>query len=116
VFGHAASGEPIETVSLRVRAWVTTPRPTFAHMYAASEFQDPGGTGQSQRIVYFGPADGRRPTPVIGRAQLAEHEVYGPALIEDSDTTVVVPPGACARVDSSGSIVLRWEDSSLRER
>ena len=60
VFGHAAPGEAIETVSLRARAWVTNPRPTFAHMYAASEFQTPHTADPSQREVYFGPASGRR--------------------------------------------------------
>jgi N-methylhydantoinase A len=109
VFGHSAAGEPIETVSLRARAWVTTRRPTFAHMYAASEFPAPPTTDRSQREVHFGPASGRRLTPVIGRAQLAEHERSGPLLIEDSDTTVVVPPDVRARVDRSGSIVLGWD-------
>jgi N-methylhydantoinase A len=107
VFGHAAAGEAIETVSLRVRAWVPTPRPSFAHMYASSE--DPGrdATDKSQREVYFGPDGGRRLTRVIARGELGEHELAGPLLIEDSDTTVVVPPGVCVRVDRTGSIILR---------
>jgi len=106
VFGHAAPGEPTETVSLRVRAWVSTPRPSFAQMYAASDFPSAAPTDAAQREVYFGPAGGRRLTPVIPRAQLAESELAGPLLIEDSDTTVVVPPDVSAQVDSSGSILL----------
>ena len=46
-------------------------------------------------------------TRVYARADLrAGDELAGPAVIEQPDSTTLVPPGARARVDEIGNLVL----------
>ncbi|MEO6623836.1 MAG: hydantoinase/oxoprolinase family protein, partial [Burkholderiaceae bacterium] len=55
-----------------------------------------------KRQVYFGPRWGWRDTPVVQRETLDASE--GPLVIEEYDTTIVVPPGARVRRDATGSV------------
>jgi N-methylhydantoinase A len=43
---------------------------------------------------------------VISRAALTQHPLGGPLVIEEFDTTVVVPPGWRSELDSYGNIIL----------
>ena len=59
------------------------------------------GTAAS-RNVYFGPRWGWRDTPVVRRESLEAST--GPLVIEEYDTTIVVPPDAGVRRDATGSV------------
>jgi len=48
--------------------------------------------------VYFGPEFGAVPTPVCGRVDLGSEWTKGPLLVEEFDSTTVVPPDGRARV------------------
>ena len=55
--------------------------------------------GESRdRSAWFGPSWGSIDTPVCRREDLG-HGERGPLLIDEYDTTIVVPPGMRARVD-----------------
>jgi N-methylhydantoinase A len=46
-------------------------------------------------------------TAIFDRASLGRGmEIAGPAIVEQSDTTVVIDPGASAIVDSLGNLVI----------
>jgi N-methylhydantoinase A len=61
----------------------------------------------AHRDVYFDEAADFIETPIFGRAGLgAGATIDGPAVIEQADTTVLVPPGARAAVDRYLSIVI----------
>ena len=60
------------------------------------------GDAVGQRQVYFGPRWGWQDTPVVRRETLAA--TSGPLVIEEYDTTIVVPPGALVRRDDTGSV------------
>ena len=50
---------------------------------------------------------GRLETAIYDRALLgAGAELAGPAIVQQADSTTVVPPGASARVDAYGNIVV----------
>jgi N-methylhydantoinase A/oxoprolinase/acetone carboxylase beta subunit len=71
----------------------------------------PGGGARptSQRQVVFEDATKPREfaTPIFDRARLgAGDEFAGPAIVEQMDTTTVVPPGFTARVDRFGNLVI----------
>jgi len=102
-YGHQAEAEAVECVTLRLIARVSEDRPAqkAAPSRAAKELQLP-------RQVYFGPAHGRIETPVIDRPALTE-PVAGPVIIEEYDSTCIVPPGWSASMDPSGNIVLSRE-------
>jgi N-methylhydantoinase A/oxoprolinase/acetone carboxylase beta subunit len=63
----------------------------------------------AHEAVFAGPDGPRRlPTRVVQRADLAAGaELAGPAIVEQVDSTTVVPPGTTARVDATGNVVLR---------
>ncbi len=106
VFGHAAPSEPVEAVSLRVRASAPRTHPSFAEMHAASDVIH-SDSGARSREAFFGPEYGVVRTPVISRTELGEQPTPGPLLIEDQDTTVVVPPSFGASLERTGSIIVR---------
>ena len=60
---------------------------------------------EQSRQAYFGPAWGMVDTPVSARADLAGGR-DGPLLIDEYDSTTVIPPGMRARLDEQGSIVM----------
>jgi N-methylhydantoinase A len=55
------------------------------------------------RPAYFGTASGWLETPILRRADLATPRT-GPLIIEEYDSTCVVPPGAKASLDAGGNI------------
>jgi N-methylhydantoinase A/oxoprolinase/acetone carboxylase beta subunit len=58
------------------------------------------------RTAYF-PETGERPAPVHDRDSLqAGERIAGPAILQERDTTIVVPPGAIAAVDPSGNLII----------
>jgi len=63
------------------------------------------------RAVHFN--DGWISTPVIPREALAPGAVIdGPTIIEQLDTTVVLPPSASGRIDSSGNLLIEVPDAA----
>lgn len=62
-------------------------------------------TTGSQRQVYFGQQDGYLSTPVIKRVDL-DSPRRGPLLIDEFDTTIVIPPHAHAHVDGRGNLIM----------
>jgi len=66
-----------------------------------------GGTATfATREVYFGPETGSVRTPVLGREALDEHLRPGPLLVQEYDTTIVVPPGCHASRDRHGNVLV----------
>ena len=65
--------------------------------------------GQSNRSVYFGPGHGFMDAPVISRGSLAGKTMSGPLIIEEYDSTTVVPPGWKVSIDQWRDVVLDRE-------
>ena len=62
-------------------------------------------TDPAKRTVRF--LDGRQPTPIIRRESLAPGTTLeGPAIIEQLDTTTVLPPEFRAGVDAAGNLIV----------
>jgi len=57
------------------------------------------------RQAYFGPARGWCDTAIINRSDLREPRA-GPCIIEEYDSTCVLPPGSTANLDPFGNIVI----------
>ena len=106
-FGHAAEDAPIETVAVRVAALGHRPvNPRFGDL--ASE----GGSQRGTRDVYFDAEQGPEPADVFNRGQLATGQIIsGPAIVEQLDTTTLVPPDFVAVVHPSGSLLVSREQS-----
>ena len=88
---------------LRLIARGRTPKPEHLAVLGTLVIADAARTGT--RAAYFG--DGFVDTPVYDGAQLGSGvEIEGPALVEEPFTVVVVPPGARARIDETGTYQL----------
>jgi N-methylhydantoinase A len=101
VYGYARTQQPVEFVNFRAVHTFALPRPAVTPSARASGTATPIGT----RPAYFG---GFVPTAIYERAQLPlGAELAGPAIVEQLDTTTVIPPGVTATVDPSGNLRLR---------
>ncbi len=100
-YGHAAEGDPVQLVNLRLTARIRRPadRPS---MRLGGERLTGGGT----RPAYFGRELGTVATPVLTRAELGTSRRPGPLLVDEYDATTLVPPGSAARLDAHGNIVI----------
>ncbi len=101
LYGRTCPGVPVEAVNWRLRA--TGPRP---EVRALSAPPASGPALKDRRNVCFREAEGYVPCPVYNRYALGSgFELRGPAIIEERESTVVLPPSWSARVDDDGSLV-----------
>ena len=102
-YDYNAPDEPIQLVNLRVSAIGK-----FGADFIASRASGGNGTGtvapRSQREVYF-KESGRVSCPVYDRGDLYTGvEIKGPAVIQESSSTVIIYPGQSARATEFGTI------------
>ena len=101
LYGHTSDPDnPVEVVAVRL----------------IGRTADAGGSGRNQsarrsgrktsgRSAYFGKARGTVETPVIDRTELTEPG-DGPLLIDEYDSTIVVPPDMRAYCDVNDDVVM----------
>ena len=98
----------VEAVNWRVVA--RGPAPPFALPRPASREASPDAPVPKGRRPAWWPEAGRSlSTPVHDRAALAPGmaPITGPAIVEERESTTVVPPGATVEVEASGALVIR---------
>ncbi len=102
---HYAGEQAVEFVNLRVRGTGPLPRIELAETTPREGSVADAVLGA--RDVYYGPHHGQQETRLYDRDRLAVgHEVAGPAIIVEYDSTVLVPPGANTRVDALGNLII----------
>jgi N-methylhydantoinase A len=100
-YGQATRDQPLEVVSWRVRARGPMPR---VRLQAVPRARDSREARTGRRPVYFGRFVN---TPVYDRARLGAGAVVpGPAILEERESTLVVPPGARAAIDPRGNAIV----------
>jgi N-methylhydantoinase A len=105
VYGYARTQQPVEFVNFRAVHTYPLPRPALRPVGRATGSLDAARTGA--RRAWF-PGSGRVETAIYERARLPiGARIQGPAIIEQLDTTTVLPPGHAALVDESGNLRLR---------
>ena len=105
-YGHAAPDQSIEIVNLRLV--VTVPRMEDIIGRWMSEAWTPDGASPEQRRpVVFDDAEHPVETRILWRPHLlAGAEIAGPALIEEPNSTTLIPPGDRAVIDRYGNVVI----------
>jgi N-methylhydantoinase A len=103
VFGHADRRAPVEVVNIRVQLRGVRPRVPLVEIAAGT-----GAASIGDRRVWL---DGRPvQARVYDRASLGGGDrVVGPAIVEQPDTTVLVPGGDVADVDRFGNLIIKRE-------
>jgi N-methylhydantoinase A len=100
-YGYRLDGIPIELVRLQVV--VAGETPSFD---VVRSDQPPTPTGTGEREVWF-PERGFLPTPIVRREQIAAGATRdGPLVVEEMDSTIVVPPGWRLQSERSGVLEL----------
>ena len=101
-YGHRAGAEePVELVTAQVVGRGLSERPRVPDRLRLAA----RGTESGSRRAYFGRAHGWIDCPVVARAALAGGG-EGPCIVEEYDSTCLVPPGVRASVDAKGNLVL----------
>jgi N-methylhydantoinase A len=107
IYGHAAEGEPIEIVNLRVSATGIVPPPRIAKVPRRTSGSSSDAI-KTRRPITFREIDEKVLCSVYDRAGLcAGDEIKGPAVIEQSDSTTVLYRGQILTVDDYGLLEIR---------
>jgi N-methylhydantoinase A len=104
LYGRGSSyGEArAEIVTLRLRASATTPRPKLARSAKRARIASTASLGK--RSIYWSDLKRAVATPIYDGARLVPgNRMAGPAVVETTDTTVVVHPGRSLAVDAFGN-------------
>lgn len=96
--------DAIELVNLRLRAVASAGPVRFADLVSRKTPGQPQATNAA-RQAYFGPGPGSLEVSIRRREQIT-HAQTGPMIIEEPDTTVVVPPGWTVSRDGYGNLLL----------
>lgn len=103
-YAYSDEDQPVEIYGLHVTGKGVVEKPAFPEIAAGDAADAHRGT----REAHFEDAGDYVATDVYGREALgAGAELTGPAIVEQMDSTVVVPPEATAEVDETGNIIIK---------
>ena len=109
IYGYAEPHGELEIVDYRVTASAPPPPfelPRIGHSEAA------GDAARGSRDCYF-PGAGFVESPVWDRYRLSPGTgIAGPAIVQERESTTVIPPGASATVDEWQNLVVSTEVAS----
>lgn len=105
-YGYARIGEKVEFVNLRLVALGKLPRSEIAGDWPS---EGAPAIPSGHRQVLF---DGQQfKTPIYKREHLLQGQsLFGPVIIEQLDSTTVVPPGYRVSVEHGGNIIIELEE------
>lgn len=101
-YGHRGDNKRFDIVNARMVA-------TVSRLAQAQGMrpQEPKKLKEPEsRQAYFGPGKGLMQTRVVSRTALAKGAVVGPLIVQEYDSTVVIPPDCSAALDAYGNIVI----------
>jgi N-methylhydantoinase A len=107
----------VDVVAIRVRAEAVASVPQLgqlARLAGTAVTADASTAVQGDRDVYFGNRVGTLPARVlVGRSSLGAED-HGPLIIEEPDTTILVPPGWMISPFHSHSLLMKSEVPARR--
>ena len=98
-YGRRASDEPVDLITIRSTYRIDAERIVPESVNVPREQQQP-------RQAYFGRELGWMLTSVITRDELTRSFRSGPLIVEEYDSTTLIPPGTDARFDEQGNITM----------
>lgn len=106
IYGQGASlpWARLEAVTFRVRAAAPTPKPDIKPAENLTNQIPTGAIGKIRPVYWSEPAETIKTQTYVGEELVPGNHITGPAIIETSDTTVVIHPGRSADIDAFGNI------------
>jgi N-methylhydantoinase A/oxoprolinase/acetone carboxylase beta subunit len=102
-YGYAQPREPVEVVTWKLSAVGGAPRVSLAKAADTPV----GGALKGRRRAYFPETGGWVDCPIYDRYTLAAGlSIAGPAIVEERESTSVLPPGTVATVDEYANLVV----------
>ncbi|WP_019548900.1 hydantoinase/oxoprolinase family protein [Streptomyces sulphureus] len=115
LYGYDSPGEPVEAVTLRVRAVGRVPKAELPRAEPAGADASASLTGV--RDVHLPELGGFTPVPVHNRELMRPgNRLEGPAVVEQMDTTTVLLPGDLLTVDAHSNLVIHVTDPAAAQR
>ena len=103
-YGYASPEEPVEVVTWKLAGIGGSPRIALAKAVAQSG--EGSRSRKGARRAYFPETRGYADTPVYDRYALAPGtSLTGPAIVEERESTTVIPPGVTATVDDYANLL-----------
>ena len=107
LYGRLCEGVLVEAIHWRVT--ISGPEPEICGSGSIEEVAGDRGA-EGQRDVLF--AEGKCRTEVYKRHKLGRGAVLkGPAIVEEVESTTVLPPGWVLHADDTGNLILIREDA-----
>jgi N-methylhydantoinase A len=101
-YGYSAPDQPVEIVTWKLSAVASAPRISLAKASPAAGRE----ARKDDRLAYFPERGGFVRTPVFDRYALEPgRRLVGPAIVEERESTTVLPPGVSAVVDEYANLV-----------
>jgi N-methylhydantoinase A/oxoprolinase/acetone carboxylase beta subunit len=102
-YGYAQPNEPVEVVTWKLSAIGGAPRIVLPKTATGPV----SGGLKGRRRAYFPEAGGWVDCPIYDRYKLAAGmQLAGPAIVEERESTSVLPPGAVATVDEYANLIV----------
>ena len=102
-YGHRAPDDPIEVVNLRLTVLIPTSK---SEISSRQSIAPDGQTAIQNRRCYFGAETGWVEVPVLTRNTLDSESQRGPLIVEEYDTTILVPTDCTASQDEWGNVII----------
>ena len=106
-YGRRASDEPVDLVTIRSTYRIDSDRIVPKSVNETEDKKPP-------RNAYFGKQHGWMLTPVIDRGKLTNSVTPGPLIIEEYDSTTLVPPDTSVHIDQTGNIIMINTDLEVK--
>src|SRR5262249_24940180 len=108
IYGHLHEGIPVEVLT-----WRSTARGTLAAVRiqkATTSATDRTSARRHGRHVFWPDSNAFTLTPVYDRYRLAAGAtVSGPAVVEEHESTLLIPPGWTGEVDAYRNMIVRLD-------
>jgi N-methylhydantoinase A len=106
-YGDCSDNDEASVEIVHYRVTASCPGPALALHSIPHGDEDPQGALKGYRRVYFPESRGFTRTPVFDRDRLEARDRFeGPAIVEERESTIVIPPRSRALVDERGNIIL----------
>lgn len=107
-YGYYNPNAPVQFVNFRCEATGIVKKPNLAEL--ENTLDDPSKAEIGRRVVHF-EESGAVDCPVYDRAKFGRAaRVNGPCIIEQMDSTTVVPPNTWFSIDKFGNLIIRAFD------
>jgi N-methylhydantoinase A len=106
-YGRRADDEPVDLVTIRSIYRIALEQ-------SVPSSSKPPSVQHEPRVAYFGGEHGAISTPVVNRADLAGSSRPGPLIVDEYDSTTLIPPDSAVHLDDMNNIVIDIGTSESR--